>query len=478
MPRFLLVLIFFLLVMVQLPGEKIPLNDGAGWDGTFYREVAAGFLDTIEESGYSPYQMQRILPFAGLNIVYVLLGLDMDHNSLTVGVLVLNLLALILGVYWYFGISDKLRLKPKVETLGFILLFLTFPVLKGTWYAPFTTDLFALVLGLGQVGYFIRDEKYKLFLVSLLGGFVWPTLWLTGLLLIFLPDDALIQKNRPMTFRSWHLVPAAMIMGLFIYLFLNFGIREEKALGELARNILSLAAVLVIAFAAIRGSRLDLTANWNLLQKRLKSNAMVGLFLSLGLFYLAIYLMAVGESEFNLREFVPMLLLRPLVWPFNFLVNHFLYFGLLIPAAIVFYQRTFKQVSTLGMGYATVFFLMLLLALNTESRMSINYLPFLLVPFLKGIKRYDLVQKDIYIILAGNLLLSKFWYSINVPGILEAFESPDTATYMQFPAQRYFQHFGPWQNPYMYLLYGLLFCLALLLVYHGKKRYVKEAVRA
>ena len=477
MPRFLLILSLFIIVLFQVPGEKVPYNDGAGWDGVFYREVATGFLDTMEDSGYDAYRLQRILPFAFLNVFYVLLGLDMDAHSLMVGILVLNLLALALGVYWFFGMSDKLRLKTKAETIGFILLFCSFPVLKGTWYEPWITDLFALALGIGQITYFIKEEKYKLFLISLIGGFVWPTLWLTGLLLIFLPNDTVVQKPHPAPFKFWHLIPGALIGGLFVYLYLNFSIRTDKTFGELFRNILSLIAVLLFAYGVWRGSRLDLAANYNLLQKRLNSNAMVGLFLSLGLFYLAINLMAVGDPLFTLRQFGMNLLIRPLQWPFNFLVNHFLYFGLLVPLTIIFYKRVFRKVCDLGIGFTTVFFLMLFLALNSESRMVINYVPFLLLPFIKAVKRYHLIQKDIYIILGINLLLSKFWYSINVPGILEAFETYDTAVYLQFPAQRYFQHFGPWQNPWMYLLYGVLFILSLVLMAYGKRRYVKESVR-
>jgi hypothetical protein len=364
-----------------------------------------------------------------------------------------------------------------VETLGFILLFCSFPVLKVTWYEPWVTDLFALVLGIGQVNYFLRQDKYKLYLISLIGGFVWPTLWLTGLLLIFLPEDGVIRKEKKLRFQTWHLLPVALFGALFVYLYFNFSIREDKGLGELIRNLLSLLAVLAFAYGVWRGSRLDLQANWNLIQKRLKSPAMVGLFLSLGGLYLVIFLMAVGEPLFTPQQFAMNLLIRPLQWPFNFLVNHFLYFGLLLPAAIVFYDRVFKKVCELGIGYTVVFFLMLVLALNSESRMVINYVPFLLVPLLKGVKRYHIIMKDLYIILGINLLLSKFWYTINVPGILEAFETYDTEVYLRFPAQRYFQHFGPWQNPWMYVLYGVLLCLAIILLAYGKRRYVKESVR-
>jgi hypothetical protein len=82
------------------------------------------------------------------------------------------------------------------------LFFANFAVLKNPWYDPFSTDLPTLVLGIGQANYFIKGNRQKLFLISILAGFVWPTMMLTGLLLIFLPSDQLpiYPKEDPKSF--------------------------------------------------------------------------------------------------------------------------------------------------------------------------------------------------------------------------------------------------------------------------------------
>ncbi len=474
MRRFVFTAFLLIIVILQIPGEKVPYNDGAGWDGVFYREVAAGFLQTVEEDGYNTYHLQRILPFAILNALYVITGIEINNDSLIKGILIFNFLALLLGIYWYFRIAKKIRASAALETLGFILLFFSFPVLKETWYEPFITDLFALVLGIGQMNYFLRYEKPKLFLVSLIGGFVWPTLWISGLLLLYLPNEKVIQQQELHPFHKWYLIPGGLLLGLFCYAFFAFSEREGKSLWELARNLISMAAVLYFLLKVWQESRLKMGANVQLFQKKVKPERLIALIMGIIIFYGVVHLMAVGEPTFTAGHFAINLLIRPLQWPFNFLVNHFLYFGLLVPVAILFFPRVFREAGKLGIGFTMVFLLVMLLSLNSESRMVINYVPFILIPLLKAVRRYSIISKDLWILAVGNLLLSKFWYSINVHGIREAFETFDTSVYMTFPAQRYFQHFGPWQSPWMYLLYGVLFIAALVLVYFGKRRYLKD----
>jgi hypothetical protein len=212
-----------------------------------------------------------------------------------------------------------------------------------------------------------------------------------------------------------------------------------------------------------------------LFQKKVKPKRLIALILGIFVFYGVLHLMALGKSDQTFKEFTLNLILRPLHAPFNFLVSHFVYFGMLIPLAILFFNRLFREVGKLGMGFTFVFLMALLLALNSESRLVINFVPFLLIPLLKAVRIYSLLAKDLWILTGINLLLSKAWYNINVPGIAEAFENKDVSVYLQFPAQRYFQHFGPWQSPQMYLLYGTLFLLGLVLVFLGKRRYQKSS---
>ena len=147
----------------------MPVNDGAMGDGVFFREVAGSFLDTIEDESYNIVQIQRLLPFAMVNMVFSLFGFDHEYDSLMSGMLIFHFLMLIPGIYWFFSLTKKMRLRSSLTFLGFILLFVNFAILKETWYNPFSTDFTALILGIGQVNYFVKHERQKLFLVSIIG---------------------------------------------------------------------------------------------------------------------------------------------------------------------------------------------------------------------------------------------------------------------------------------------------------------------
>jgi hypothetical protein len=72
--------------------------------------------------------------------------------------------------------------------------------------------------------------------------------------------------------------------------------------------------------------------------------------------------------------------------------------------------------------------------------------------------QYKLTIRFALIVMVLNLLISRFWYRINTEEIVEAFSRPGL-DYLEFPAQRYFMNFGPWQSHEMYYLF-----MALLLV--------------
>jgi hypothetical protein len=462
----------FLVVSVNLMGEKIPYNDGAGWDGLLYREIAASFSSQIQDEGYNQYSLQRLLPFALLHYSFLALGIPLSNDSLMQGILVFNFIALLLGLFWYFQLARQLQFSEKLQILGLILLFVNFPVLKVTWYEPFVTDLFAFVIGIGQLNFFVRKKKLVLFTLSLVSGFVWPTALLVGLLLLFLPASEPVRKAAVGNKWLW-LIPI-LASAVLVFGFFNWSERPEKPLTELIRHLLSLSAVMLVFYGIWISLRLDLKRNIKVFFRNWRLQDVIFFLGSLVLFYSSISWMANGQDSFGLKAFLMSLLIRPIQLPFNFLANHFLYFGMLVPLGI-FYFRSILQCPTVwDFRYLAVLIALLVLGLNSESRMIINLIPFLLLPVLQVLQHFEIKWKHILILFGINLLLSKFWYSINVPGIAEALETYSTAVYLEFPAQRYFQHFGPWQHFDMYLLYLIGLFVALLLI----RRYYRYSISA
>jgi hypothetical protein len=465
--KWLMLNLFLLIVIMQLFGEKIPYNDGAGWDGLAYRDIAYDFSAVVQKDGYNQYLIQRILPFVSLHYLFLVLDFPFHNNGLMTGMLFLNFLALLLGIHWYFKLALHLELSAKVQILGFILLFVNFPVLKVTWYEPFVTDLFAFVIGIGQLGFFVRNKKRSLLLLSLLSGFVWPTAFLIGMILLFLPSFKAIAAKTPVKFDKYMWLLLALGISTLVFGFYRFSTRPDKPFHELIRHIGSLLAVFLVFFGIYQNLQLQLKDNLIAFFSKWKPYK-IGLFLGIALiFYLVIGFLSNGQPAFGLRDFLGYLIVRPLQLPFNFLVNHFLYFGMLVPIALYYFRATAKATAQWGIKYLVVLLVLFVLGLNTESRMIINLIPFLFLPLILVLRKYDIQWTSLLVLAGVNLLLSKCWYTINAPGIAEAFSTYNTDIYLNFPAQRYFQHFGPWQHLDMYLIYlgGLVAALLLIKSY-------------
>jgi hypothetical protein len=468
MYRLLLIALLLGLVIFQIQGEKIPLNDGAGIVGVELRTVSEGFLEHFDDEGYEAFLVQRILPFALLNMTFELFGFDMDPESFLHGILIFNFLALLLGIYWYLRIVKKLRSSAKMEVLGFVLMFGSFLVLKISWYEPFSPALFAYILGIGQVNYFIRYEKTKLFLVSLLGGFVWPTLFPVGMILIFMPNDKLVFKESERNFRVKYILPGLVLtaaMALFAVLF------PERVFegANLFEWLISLIALFIVITLGVNHSGIDWGKSLKLVQKKFKAERLTYLILSIGSYFLVIALLAVGKPSLSIKDFVFGILAYPVSKPLLFLISHFSFFGILIPLSIIFFSRISREAGKMGLGFSFLFILMMLFSLYGEAIWLAGFAPFMVLLILKGLRRYTLVAKDIWLIGFLNLMLSRFWYKINVEGLSESLSSQPNS----FPAQRYFQHFGLTQSMPAYIIFLLVLVMMLLIIYYGKKRYAK-----
>ena len=463
------------IVIFQMVGEKIPVNEGAIGDGVFYREVAGSFLDKIEDESYNIVQIQRLLPFAVVNMVYSLFGFDHENDSLMSGMLIFHFLMLIPGIYWYFSLAEKMRLRSSLSLLGFILLFVNFAILKETWYNPFSTDFTALILGMGQVNYFVKHERQKLFLISIVGGFVWPTLLLTGLVLIFFPSDSMLMHEGPRPKSFFPILASALVMFL---LMLVSAFTGRFATGEpwnIILHKLSLLAMVAFVFVFMFKNPIRWKDSWLLFRKKLKSQKFLRFGAILLFFGVIVFLLSGSNQNINTEGLIQSYFVGMLRYPLDFMVGHLMYFGFLIPLSLVFFPRMVKEMATLGMGFTVVSLLMFILLLHPESRLMMPLIPFLVFLLLKSLKRYQILDKDMYVIGGINILLSAFWWPLNVSGMSEALASVNRDVVQSFPAQRYWLHFGDMMSFPVYIGAGVLFAAFVYLAYKGKKRYLRRS---
>jgi hypothetical protein len=155
--------------------------------------------------------------------------------------------------------------------------------------------------------------------------------------------------------------------------------------------------------------------------------------------------------------------------PFGFIVNHFMYYGYLIIFLCLFWKEAVNQYAKSGYSFFIIIILGLMMTVNTESRHLLSFIPFLFFPVVEVIKKYITVKFAI-IFSIMSLLLSRFWFKINVEGIEDAFVFVTHNDYAKFPAQRYFMSQGPWMSYPMYLLFLGFFVVSFIAIYLWIKR--------
>jgi hypothetical protein len=470
MPRILVIALLLGIVLFQIPGEKVPVNEGTYGHGIFFRQVAIEFVDVIDKDSYNIWQLQHIMPFALVHVVYVLFGLELEPTPLMSGMLILNLVFLGLGVYWFFRIMKKLHFEGPMEALAFVLLFFNFFVLKEIWYHPFGTEMAALMICLGQVNYFIRYEKNKLFLVSFVGAFVSPFLLPIGLLLMILPGDKLVihPAEKPKS-----LVPF-LVLSLFGLGMLTLGFLSNRFsvnLGESFSFLISLIAMGAFIYWVTLKSPIHWTPSWKLIEKKLNMDRILIFFGGLLVVSFLLWLLSGSNSNVSLRQLGGNFVGSILRFPFDFLTGHLMFFGMIIPFALLMMQRLLKETALLGIGFTLAMCLLMVFAMHPNSSTLVPFIPFLFLGLMKALRRYRILWKDVLKIGLLNLLLSMFWVRLNVPGMEEAFQAGNTSG---FPAQRYWMHFGQAQDIWVMVGSLLLLIGMLLLLEKGRRRYVRS----
>jgi hypothetical protein len=474
--RFTLIAALLSVVFFQIVGEKVPINEGAMGDGLFFRNVAGNFLEKIEGGSYNAFQMQRVMPFAFVNVMFGAFEIVKSNDNLIRGMLVLHFLFLGLGVYWYFSLASKLQLGNSLSILGFVLLFVNFAVLKDPWYNPFSTDLPTMMLAIGQVNYYIKINRQKLFLVSIVAGFVWPTMMITGLLLLFLPSEPLLLYTEERPKSVFPVVVSSFLLGFLVMLGFLTGRFEAAGFWKGVLYVGSIISLVLFVLGMMVRNPVDWGKSYLLLVKKTKSQKMgrlVGIFL---VFVLVIFLLSGNNRSIQPGSIFLGMVADTLRFPGDFLVGHLMFFGFLIPFALAFFPRMVKEAAKLGMGMTAVGILMFIFALHPESRLLLAFFPFMVVLLLKAVRRYRIVNKDLIVIGIVNVLISLFWLPMNVPGMEKALAMGKEAM-GSFPAQRYWMHFGHKMSFEVYFIGGIVFTFLVFLAWKGKLRYKREEYR-
>jgi hypothetical protein len=306
------------------------------------------------------------------------------------------------------------------------------------------------------------------------------------LLLLFLPrtpiniSDTTTPSNRGIVFTrllKWGAVGFVALVGAGIiwhYLFrmkyprLNVP-NDFHSTGNLGLIAAAFVLFIIYLLMVLKPIRFDLVKVLTQFWKNLNWKSVVLLVVFLGGMQVLTKLLAnpAIPNPYTMSGFIVRLFGEPLVYPLQFLETSFLYYGLLLVLVIIFWKQLVPLLGQYGFGYLVVIIYTVVFSTQAESRFVINMIPFFLFPLMSLLDKKAMKKWVPHLFIFLQLIISKFWYPFNAPGIEESFDKRD---FLNFPAQRYYMNQGPWQSFDMYLLFGAIFLLVLVFVYWGNKK--------
>lgn len=477
--RLSLILLLFVLVTFSGLYERVPVNDGSGWDGKLYREIATNFDSIMEQGGLSSYYVAKSLPFVTIYAINQVLNISPASRLLFVFLYV----SLVLGIVGFYKIVKYKQLSLPAEIVAFALCFYIYPVLKLIGYYPWSGDHFAYPLGIWIYYFFLSGQKNKMLLLSIVGAFVWQSILPISVLLYILPDEpfSVIDGRNVTKIQNrihWALKILLCIMVCSLPLIrMCFAINREGYSvipSYLSYNrILSIVGMVVYVIVILKPLNFNIINALNTLWRHIKwKNVVIGILTYVSVNSI-IYLLAnpLVDSPVSTMEIIKRILFEPFGdKPLKFLECHLIYYGLLLPFLIVFYKEVLSFIGKAGISYLGVFFFTLVMLTQCESRFVINLIPFIVFPIVVYLSSVELKRWIPLCVIFCQLFFSRIWYKINVEGIESALLYDNHLQYeLSNLAQRYFVAHGPWQGTRAYCIYASLFIIILFLLIIGRK---------
>ena len=465
----LLVVVLFFLFTLSFVGEKIPLNDGAGYDGAFYYNVAENFSIDFFSTGYDRFRIFRIFPFFLINLFFSLLGIETSHANLMTSMYVLHFLNLAIQLIFFFKLVQIYAWKKTTAALVFGCYFFNYFVLKNCGYEIFQTDAFANTIFLVSF-YFLQRQKFlQAISISFLGILTWPTVTYTIWLLYFFKDP--FPQGAPrLKFHTGKTLSVAFPLLSAGAVALLYVLHKQPLLESMlfipASVPLLLAGTVAwgaFLFFVFRHCDYRFHTPLTYVREFVRQSPWKKLaFVAIPFVAVNLYLRAHTNDEFYFSEvaFILQMFLRPLKYPLVTPVAHICYFGIL-PLLVIFFFRDFsRDAFNRSPGYALAFLAFLFFAIDSEARHVIPLLPLILVPLGGALDKANLSAKAVASLLILQLLLSHFFVPINVDGIDDALVNND----YYGVAQLYYMNFGPWISLQSYIIWAIVAVIAAILV--------------
>lgn len=464
--RFVLFGILLVILIYSFTGEKLPYNNGLGWDGEDYFGILQNFSDMYLDRGINAYHIQRILPFAIIHYIYAIFGIEVTPASAVIGCCVLNFICILLTVLYFFKISGNRKWNPTTETIAFAICFFNVPILKVFGYYSMLTDCPAYLLSYMTIYYFLTNNKTMEVIVGVMAMVTWPILALVIWILAFFPRtevfvlkpedriSSIISSFVRLAYTLWLPLLFFAISAAFYYKHPELPFLEwfnHRHPLNYYHAIISIFATAGLFFIASKAFKLEWKNVFAIIFQRRNLIILISSFIGFVIVYkLSKYYG--GKSSFSPLGQVIALQEYPASDILVVLETHFLFLGLFFLMIVLLWKDYVKEVcKEYGIGFLLAVMLGLVFVTEIETRKLISFYPVFMIPLMGVLDKKDFKNWVPIAFVAISLALSFFWWKINVSGIEESFIAR-IDNYRAFPAQRYFMFMGPWQCRMVYMI--------------------------
>jgi hypothetical protein len=462
--------------------EKIPVNEGLGWDGVIYYKMAADFKQKLFGGEITIYHIKRCFPsfivHYSLKIIdYAWKLLSGTNLKPTIPVIIasfslLNIFTILGSNIFLFKIGNRLSFNHLQKIFCLISFNLIFPLGKLLNYCPVLTDYFALFVTILLFYTYLHKQNVLLLAFFLIGYFTFPTLSIVSFFLFAFPYNTKENTQKIIIPTTYNKPIYIVFIGVIIILlamktytiFLKYTTEYNYVLpfnqSPIDVFLFPLSVITLIAYVVIIAT---ISYPLNIIQNSLKQIKVVNVAIILVLFGALTKLIQLHfvKEGFTPDTFVENIFTQSIKQPFVSFLCHYFYFGIAFIIPFFYYRYWSDLLERLGIGVILVILAHLALMIGSETRQFITVLPFLVIASAIILQKHNkLTPKIISIIAIISFITSTIWLPINQFNLVQdknliAIEMP----YL------YAIHQGPWMPSefyYVLLLFTIISCGTLI----------------
>ena len=184
----------------------MPVDNGVGWDGQAYLNIAVNGLRGIEDS----QRINRIMPSMLVREIFLLFNISFTAKSIILAFQILNYVTIVLCVIIWDRII-KGSLGAPVYLLSMASLVLSYGIMKFSFYYPILTYTFGFFLSTVLLWGHVNNKRWLILSVLFVGIFNIPIIALMAAALLVFPKENIAVDETHKSFKICISIIAGLI---------------------------------------------------------------------------------------------------------------------------------------------------------------------------------------------------------------------------------------------------------------------------